>query len=59
LLNIGIGYKSQFEHILEIAKRQMLHAALLGFYHPVKKKFMEFVSPLPSDFKNVLDLLRD
>ncbi len=59
LLNIGIGYKTQFENILQITNRQMLHAALLGFYHPIKKKFMEFTSPLPFDFNRVLNFLRE
>jgi 23S rRNA pseudouridine1911/1915/1917 synthase len=29
--------------------RQMLHAELLGFIHPVTGKYMEFSSPLPKD----------
>ena len=58
LLNIGVKYKPQFREILDIAERQMLHATLLGFYHPIKKKFMEFTSPLPADFKRLLNFLR-
>ena len=42
----------------EGAKRQMLHAGVLGFVHPVKGEYMEFESPLPEDFRNVLDRLR-
>ena len=36
------------------AKRQMLHAGVLGFVHPVTETYMEFESPLPADFTKVL-----
>jgi 23S rRNA pseudouridine1911/1915/1917 synthase len=42
----------------EGAKRQMLHAGVLGFVHPVKGEYMEFESPLPEDFRKVLSRLR-
>ncbi|MDA8091685.1 MAG: RluA family pseudouridine synthase [Nitrospiraceae bacterium] len=37
--------------------RQMLHAKLLGFVHPVTGKHMEFESPLPEDMAQVLEEL--
>lgn len=37
--------------------RQMLHAGMLGFVHPVSREHMEFSSPLPEDMKSVLDVL--
>ena len=40
------------------AKRQMLHAGVLGFVHPVTGEYMEFNSPLPQDFEDVLAKLR-
>lgn len=40
------------------AKRQMLHAKVLGFVHPSTGQYMEFDSPLPQDFADVLDKLR-
>lgn len=40
------------------AKRQMLHAGVLGFVHPVTDEYMEFNSPLPQDFEDVLAKLR-
>lgn len=40
------------------AKRQMLHAGVLGFVHPVTSEYMEFNSPLPQDFEDVLAKLR-
>lgn len=36
--------------------RQMLHAEVLGFNHPVTGEHMEFSSPLPEDMREVLDL---
>jgi 23S rRNA pseudouridine1911/1915/1917 synthase len=38
--------------------RQALHAACLGFVHPVTQEFMEFSSPLPQDLEEALSLLR-
>lgn len=40
------------------ATRQMLHAGVLGFVHPVTGEYMEFNSPLPQDFEDVLAKLR-
>ncbi|MDO4518579.1 MAG: pseudouridine synthase, partial [Bacillota bacterium] len=40
------------------AKRQMLHAGVLGFVHPTTGEYMEFESPLPDDFESVLRKLR-
>ena len=47
----------RFEKILSSFDRQALHAKSLGFYHPVKKKFLHFESKLPNDFKKILDFL--
>jgi 23S rRNA pseudouridine1911/1915/1917 synthase len=46
-----------FENKLKILNRQALHAKSLGFIHPITKKFMNFNSMLPKDFKKILDLL--
>ena len=40
-------------------KRQALHAAVLGFEHPVSGEFLRFEAPLPADFAEVLELLRE
>ncbi|KRG13538.1 RluA family pseudouridine synthase [Lederbergia galactosidilytica] len=37
---------------------QVLHAGILGFIHPRKKEYMEFSSPLPKYFEELLDELR-
>jgi 23S rRNA pseudouridine1911/1915/1917 synthase len=38
--------------------RQALHAATLGFTHPILGEDLEFSSPLPKDMEEVLGLLR-
>ncbi len=38
--------------------RQFLHAAKLGFYHPVSSKWMEVESPVPEDLEKALLSLR-
>ncbi|THH35672.1 RluA family pseudouridine synthase [Aliishimia ponticola] len=37
--------------------RQALHAATLGFEHPVSKEILRFDAPLPEDFQNLLAAL--
>ena len=39
--------------------RQALHAAELGFEHPVSGRTLSFTSLLPSDMAGLLDKLRD
>ncbi len=36
---------------------QALHAKLLGFIHPTTKKYMEFSSPTPEPFQNIITQL--
>lgn len=38
---------------------QVLHAGVLGFEHPVTKKYLEFETPLPEDFSALLVKLRN
>ena len=38
---------------------QMLHAAVLGFVHPVTGAYMEFEAPLPESFTKILEALRN
>lgn len=38
-------------------RRQMLHAGVLGFIHPVTRKRLRFESPLPADFAAVIAAL--
>jgi len=39
--------------------RQMLHARVLGFTHPITGKEMEFESPVPEDMERMLRYLKD
>jgi 23S rRNA pseudouridine1911/1915/1917 synthase len=50
--------KSRVDNLLEIMKRQALHAKTLGFIHPATEKFIKFDSELPEDFKTILELVR-
>jgi 23S rRNA pseudouridine1911/1915/1917 synthase len=43
---------------LQKLRRQALHAASLGFVHPVTGENLEFSSPLPEDIQEAVDLLR-
>jgi 23S rRNA pseudouridine1911/1915/1917 synthase len=44
-------------NLLSHIDRQALHAFTLGFMHPIKKRTMNFSTPLPADFQNILDQL--
>ncbi|HEU4553369.1 MAG TPA: RluA family pseudouridine synthase [Chitinophaga sp.] len=51
-------YKQFVENCFEIMPRQALHAQTLGFIHPRTRQPMLFESPLPEDFKSVLEKWR-
>jgi len=42
---------------LNLVKRQMLHAEILGFVHPDSLKYVEFKAPLPTDMDCLLKWL--
>ncbi len=48
----------QLRKALEHIKRQALHAAILGFEHPVASEYVEFYSSLPKDMAEVIAVLR-
>jgi 23S rRNA pseudouridine1911/1915/1917 synthase len=50
--------KEKINQLNEISNRQMLHASLLGFFHPVTKKYQEFVANWPEDFENTYKFLK-
>ena len=61
----GSGFKSSARKLSEKAQaalaqldRQALHAAGLGFEHPVSGKRLSFESQLPADFSALLEALR-
>jgi 23S rRNA pseudouridine1911/1915/1917 synthase len=49
----------EFADTLRAFKRQALHAATLGFDHPRSGKALSLQSPLPADFAQLLQALRD
>jgi len=60
----GAGFKTKAallspdsRAVVEALGRQALHAATLGFEHPVTREEMLFESPLPSDLGELRDLL--
>jgi 23S rRNA pseudouridine1911/1915/1917 synthase len=51
-------YKQFIDNCFKIMPRQALHAATLGFIHPVTGKEMFFEAPLPDNFATLLDKWR-
>ncbi|MCP4745222.1 MAG: RluA family pseudouridine synthase [Desulfobacteraceae bacterium] len=51
--------KSPAGQALKNAGRQMLHAHILSFSHPLNKKMMHFEAPVPMDMKNFLQKLQN
>ena len=49
----------EFYTLLKNIQGQTLHAQTLEFNHPTKNKWVRFNSDLPSDFKNMLNLLNN
>ncbi len=56
-LKLPINLKEFIFHKFIKTERHALHASLLGFYHPLKKKKFVFESKLPNDFTDLLNLL--
>ena len=61
----GSGFRSSTTKLSEASKaalkalnRQALHAATLGFDHPISGKPMRFESPAPADIVTLLEALR-
>jgi 23S rRNA pseudouridine1911/1915/1917 synthase len=53
-----LGAGPELKQALQDFKRQALHAAVLGFTHPVSGKPQRFEAPLPQDFAQLLEVLR-
>ncbi|NRA45302.1 MAG: RluA family pseudouridine synthase [Oligoflexales bacterium] len=50
-------FSSEVKRIVSSLSRQMLHAYKLGFVHPVKGEYMEFIADFPEDFGSLLGSL--
>ena len=48
-------FRQFVDNCFKIIPRQALHAKTLGFIHPATKKFVQFDSELPADFKAVIE----
>jgi 23S rRNA pseudouridine1911/1915/1917 synthase len=60
----GAGFKTRAAKLSQKARaaldalgRQALHAALLGFVHPVSGKPLRFEAPPPADMQALIDAL--
>ncbi len=51
-------YDIKCQQFLKSVSRHMLHAAELGFVHPITKQFMSFTSDLPDDMKNLINFCK-
>ena len=51
--------KTEVTQFLSSVKRQLLHAATLGFVHPLQDTYVEFNAPPPDDFQTVLKKLEE
>lgn len=56
-LNHPILGDATYGNINSLANRQMLHAFKLEFIHPISKKEMKIIAPIPKDMENVLKKL--
>jgi len=61
----GAGFKTKASRLspdartaLEALGRQALHAAILGFDHPITGQTLTFESPLPEDLNNLVSILQ-
>jgi len=61
----GAGFKTKAARLSVASQaavgtfqRQALHAAVLGFMHPITSEFLRFESPLPEDFADLLRAMR-
>ncbi len=59
--DLTYGKKTQVEAGRKkiVFPRQMLHAELLGFTHPVNGRCMKFRSDLPEDMRQIIEALRE
>jgi 23S rRNA pseudouridine1911/1915/1917 synthase len=58
LVGDGVYGRRRGPGLLGSFPRQALHAATLGFVHPVTGAALRFDSPLPADFQALLEALR-
>jgi 23S rRNA pseudouridine1911/1915/1917 synthase len=52
-------YKQFVENCFDLLPRQALHAASLGFHHPIYDKWIQLESPMPEDMQAVIEKWRN
>lgn len=58
-LRIPAGAGEALVRVIRDFKRQALHAEKLGLIHPATREYIEWQSPLPQDFSELLEVLRE
>ncbi len=58
-LGMPPGATARLQDVLQKFRRQALHAAKLGFEHPITGKALELTAPPPPDFAELLKALRE
>lgn len=53
------GLPKAVSDALKKIKRQLLHAATIGFRHPSTGKFVEFIAPVPEDMGALLEIMEE
>jgi 23S rRNA pseudouridine1911/1915/1917 synthase len=51
--------QTEATQLISSIKRQLLHAATLGFIHPNKNTYVEFSAPPPEDFESAITILKE
>lgn len=58
-LRIPAGISLEFDQVLRAFKRQALHAASLGFVHPLSGEAVSWTAELPADMQRLLAVCRE
>jgi 23S rRNA pseudouridine1911/1915/1917 synthase len=56
---LGSAQRKAVGEYLQVASRQMLHARVLGFIHPITKDELHFEIEPPEDYMTLLNMLRE
>lgn len=59
LVNLSSERKKFVSRLLKNFTRQMLHARILTFEHPVSHELLTFEAPIPSDMRRLLAILKN
>lgn len=51
--------RGRLKRVMSVIDRQALHAAVLGFIHPITERELMFESPLPGDMEHAMEILAE